>query len=302
MEWPDRKVGYADLMPWPEFGDPNLEQQLASLKRGHLTKLLEQSIWLGRKDALMRAIRRNGIDDAPKVRNHFTIADYQSANSMVLNSAKAMGFNTLKVKVGRDWTSELQWLLRTLRDYSFFVRLDFNAKGDFSTFERMITSVPVGLRTKLEFAEDPFKFDMESWTEASKILSLAIDLEYDKVPFSQNLAQVPFKYIVIKPARQDVNKALKIAEQYKLKVVVSSSMDHPIGVSHALRLAGEVKNKIGTRLTDCGCLTLRVYNDNEYSTKIITQGPFLTKVPGTGIGFDDILARQKWIPVLINAG
>ena len=300
IQWPDKKIGYADLMPWPEFGDEDLQTQLEGLKRGRVSTLLEQAIWLGRKDALLRSAGKNGLSEVPKVRNHLTITNIEAATSEILNNAKASGFNILKVKMGRDWTSELQWLTKTLREYPFLVRLDFNSQSDFSTLERMVTSLPPGLRQKLEYAEDPFEFDLESWKEASKILPLALDLEYDKVPWATIGHEVPFKTIVIKPARQDVDKALKMADAHQLKIVVSSSMDHPIGLLHAIRLAGEIRQKVGHRLLDCGCLTYKLFVDNEFTTQMIVQGPFLTKVPGTGVGFDNLLARLHWKPVFVR--
>jgi O-succinylbenzoate synthase len=302
MQWPDTKIGYADLFPWPELGDLPLSEQLLSLRKGHLTPLIEQAIWLGRKDAVLRAAQKNGLDEIPKVRNHFTIPDFEAVDNKILNDAKALGFNTLKVKVGRDWKAETKWLSGVLRDFSFGVRLDFNSQSDFSTFERMISSLAPGLKQKLEYAEDPFPFDHDSWTEANKILPLALDMEFDKVEWKYNNAEVPFKTIVIKPARQDVDKALKIADEYKLRIVVSSSMDHPVGVIHAVRLAGEIKSKVGSRLADCGCLTMRLYEDSPYTHQVIVQGPFLTKISGTGIGFDSLLAKQNWTALSIDAG
>jgi len=303
MRWPDHKIGYADLMPWPEFGDPKLEEHLEKLSKGHLTQLMEQSIWLGHLDAMARSKGIHILDGVPKMKNHYTITDISAISDSHLKSAKTGGFRTLKVKVGRDWTSEAKWLIPVMEQYPFKIRLDFNSTSDFSTFERMLTAIPAGLRRKIEYVEDPFRFDIETWTEAAKLAPLAVDFEYANVPWSDIGGELPFAYLVLKPARQDVDQVMRKIVRYGLKVSVSSSMDHTVGVVHALAIAGQLKSHIGSQLVESGCLTTRLYRGDPFSSRLMQQGPFLTKPEGTGIGFDDLFAALDWeeFPLLTRA-
>ncbi len=300
IEWPDKKVGYADLFPWPELGDLMLEDQLEGIKKGHLSTLAEQSIWLANRDLKLRAAQKNAVQNLQKIKNHFTIPDYTIITEKKLYELKTAGFSTLKIKVGRDWLSELEWITQVLTQNHFMIRLDFNSNGEFSTIERMMRSLPVGLKAKIEFIEDPFPFDLEAWTEVSKFAPLALDQEYSNVKKEEwdNLAEpLPFRFLVIKPARQDVMKAVKQAVDRNLKIVFTSSMDHALGVVHAACVASEYKATHPNLVMEAGCLTTHLYLPNEFSSRMICQGPYLTQVPGYGIGFDEVLGALSWEPL-----
>jgi O-succinylbenzoate synthase len=103
--------------------------------------------------------------------------------------------------------------------------------------------------------------------------------------------------MVIKPARTDIEKAVAKVNQHALKMVVTSSIDHPVGVAHALYVATELKKFNPNTLLDCGCLTLRVYKPNEFANTIQVTGPYLAGIKGTGIGFDDLLEKTPWVKV-----
>jgi len=297
MVWPDQKIGYADLFPWPELGDPNVDQHLEELKKRHIPKLLEQTIWLGRKDAILRSQGKNALSDATRIKNHFLITDFTQVNESLLNEAKSAGFTTMKVKVGRDWKAETEWLNKILRSYPFTCRLDFNSKGDLASLERMFSHLVPGLKQKIEFVEDPFPWDYDTWMDAAKIARLALDQEYVNINWRELTKELPFRVIVIKPARQDLEEVTRFALLKNLKMVITSSMDHPVGVVHAVRVAAELKKQHSTQVLECGCLTMKSYKPNQFSTQMIVQGPYLSQVKGTGIGFDQVLDDISWIPV-----
>lgn len=297
MQWPDQKVGYADFFPWPELGDMQVDAQLDELRRGHISTLLEQTIWLARKDALLRAEKKNALTESMKIKNHFLVNDFTQITDLNLNEIKSAGFSTIKVKVGRSWKDEIEWINQVLRKHSFTCRLDFNSKGDPATFERMMSVLAPGLKQRIEFVEDPFPWDFEAWSDASKIAPLALDQEYKNVNWREHLQNMPFKVIVIKPARQDVEEAVKYAVMRQLKMVITSSMDHPVGIAHAVRVAAELKKQYTTQVLECGCLSVKSYKLNDFSTKMIIQGPYLTQIMGEGIGFDQVFQSLNWTPV-----
>jgi O-succinylbenzoate synthase len=297
VQWPNGLVGYADIFPWPEHGDAPIDDQIIALARGKVSTLVEQSMWLAKKDAQMRKLLKNAFAGAAKVKNHYLISDYTKFTDANMTDLRSSGFTTVKVKVGRNVDEEAKFIVRILRQNPITVRLDFNAKVDFSQFERFMSHLGSAERAKIEFVEDPLPWDLESWTEAAKFAPLAMDMEYEKLDWEKLTGRPPFTVLVLKPARQDVEKALRWINRYALKIVVSSSMDHPVGVAHACAQAAELKKFYPNTLLDCGCLTLKSYRPNDFNNRFQTTGPFVKEIPGTGIGFNELLEGQLWVPV-----
>ncbi len=294
VQWPNGNVGYADLFPWPELGDETLDQQISMIANGQLTPLVEQAIWLAKKDAAFRKTKTNAFKSAAKIKNHYLINDYTKFTDAHLKDLRSAGFTTLKIKVGRDVDEEGKFASRLIRQNPITVRLDFNSQINFSQLERFFSHLSPSEKPKIEFVEDPFTWDMEAWTEAAKIAPLAIDYEYSKVGWESLKAKPPFSIVVLKPARQDIDKALERINKHALKMVVTSSLDHPVGVAHACLLAAELKKFYPNTLLDCGCLSLKAYRANEFSLQIQTSGPYLKEISGTGIGFDELLQKAYW--------
>ena len=86
-------------------------------------------------------------------------------------------------------------------------------------------------------------------------------------------------------------------QKYDLKVVVTSSLDHPVGVAHACNVASDLKKNYPNMVLDCGLLSLRAYKPSEFFGRILTTGPYFSGVNGTGVGFDDLLQRIEWTPI-----
>ncbi|MFN7728790.1 MAG: enolase C-terminal domain-like protein [Bdellovibrio sp.] len=294
IQWPDKKIGYADLFPWPELGDAELESELATIERGQFSHLVEQSILLARQDAVLRSSGKNAFQDLAKVNNHFLITDCSRLDELTIEDMKKSGFTTAKIKVGRNPEEEAKWIDRFLRTHQMTVRLDFNSKGTFKSFENFVRALSPAVQSRIEYVEDPFPYDPELWAAANQLRPLALDQEYDKVAWDNMKAPVPFKVVVIKPARQDVKKAVDHANKFGLNMVVTSSLDHPVGIAHSLLVAGELKKFYPDRLLDCGCLSLRSYEANDFSKSMIVQGSYLVEIPGLGIGFDNLFERMTW--------
>lgn len=297
VQWPSGNIGYSDVCPWPEFGDLVIEEQLSALAKGRLSPLLEQSIWLAKKDAALRKQGKNAFVGVAKVKNHYLVKDLSKFADSQMKEVRGAGFTTLKIKVGQSIDDEAKHVIRLLRQNPILVRLDFNAKTDFSQFERFLSHFGASEKPRIEFVEDPLPWDLEAWREASKFAPLAVDLEYHKIDWEKISTKPPFSTLVVKPARLDVDKALHWINKFALKMVVTSSLDHPIGNAHALSVATELKKFYPNTLLDCGCLTLRSYKPNEFTARVQTVGPYLKEISGTGIGFDDLLERIEWTPL-----
>jgi O-succinylbenzoate synthase len=296
-QWPNGNIGYADIFPWPELGDAPIDEQIAVLGRGQLSPLVEQSIWLAKKDAVLRKAGKNAFANIAKIKNHYLVNDFTKFTEANMKDLRSAGFSTLKIKVGRSVDEEGKFIAKIIRQNPITVRLDFNAKVGFAEFERLFSHLGVAEKPRIEFVEDPVPWNLEAWTEAAKLAPIALDQEYHKVEWEKLKTKPPFSTVVLKPARQDVDHALNWINKFALKMVVSSSMDHPIGVAHACSVAAELKKFYPNTLLDCGCLSLKVYRPNEFSSRIQLTGPYLKDIPGTGIGFDDLLEKVTWVPV-----
>ncbi|WP_374077538.1 enolase C-terminal domain-like protein [Bdellovibrio bacteriovorus] len=298
VEWSDGLTGYADLHPWPELGDLSLEDQLSDLRRGRMSGQIEQSIWLARRDAQLRRDKKNVFEGGEKIKSNYLLSDFKLLKPGFLDELKNEGFTTLKIKVGRNLKEEAD-ILTHVAAAGLKIRLDFNAIGSWQIFERFMGSLPLTVRPLIEYVEDPFPFDVHAWNEAKKLVKIAVDNQYDKVPWDK-LSAVPFDVIVIKPAKTDVDQAIARCQKWNLKASVTSYMDHPVGVAHAAGVAMELKKKYGEMILDAGLLTHRLYQMDPFSAELSTQGPYLLKVKGTGVGFDQLLGALPWYQVKMN--
>lgn len=295
--WPDKRVGYADIFPVKKFGDADIDTQLEALKQGKLSPLVEQSIWLAKRDATLRKNKQSAFAGMAKVKNHFLVTDIFSFTDSKMAEIRSSGFSTLKLKVGFDPEEEVKVISRWLKQHPIMLRLDFNSKLKFDEYQVYMLNLHQTERARIEFVEDPFPWHPDGWKEVAKFAPLAVDNEAEKIEWDLLKSPAPFKVMIIKPARTDIEKAMAKVNQYGLKMVVTSSMDHPVGVAHALHVAAEIKKFNPNTLIDCGCLTLRVYKPNEFATSIQVTGPYLAGIKGTGIGFDDLLEKTPWVKV-----
>jgi O-succinylbenzoate synthase len=177
-------------------------------------------------------------------------------------------------------------------------RLDFNQSINFELYRSFLEKLGRAFWPRIEFVEDPFPYDFERWQEANQWIPLAMDADFEKVKWAQVAmarSARPFEVLILKPARTDVNKFMKRADKHFLKVAVTSSLDHPVGNLHALWVACELKKFRPNQILDAGCLSHRVYRSNKFSNLIVTQGPYLGEIAGTGVGFNELLQSLPWV-------
>ena len=303
IQWPDGRIGYADLHPWPELGDQPLEEHLSLLREGKISTQVEQAIWFARRDAEMRKQKKNFFDAGLKVRNNFTVGDYASIKEGQLDQLKQEGFSILKVKIGRNLDAEMEFLGRAAHK-GFALRLDMNGIGSWQIFEKIMTGLDPKTFAFTEYVEDPFPYDEDGWIEANSLVKIALDNQYDKVVWDseklQNAKNKPFDVIVLKPAKQDVDTVIELCKERGLQTTVTSYMGHPVGMMHALAVAMEIKKAHGPMVLDPGCLTHRLYHMESFAAEIPFHGPFISKVQGHGIGFDSLLEMQSWYQIKLR--
>jgi O-succinylbenzoate synthase len=292
VEFDQGDTGYADLHPWEEFGHPSLETHLTSLTSEHPTHLASLALRHARTDAAARRAGLSLFEGLPEVRSHALFTNWTTAPRAAFEQCAGEGYTAVKLKIGRDPESEAR-ALNQLSDLPLRWRLDANASlttgGGASAF--IETLVP-DIRRNIESLEDPFPYDASAWSAFTKRTSvpLAIDWELPSSPPPWPGAQI----LVIKPSSQDAFPLALAAAHAGMELVVTHSMDHPLGQSVALWTAMRLRQRHGELLRDGGLQAVGLYAPNQFSEQIQTCGPQTIPPPGTGFGFDELLAKLPW--------
>jgi O-succinylbenzoate synthase len=211
-----------------------------------------------------------------------------------INQIKDQNFTSIMVDCGQDWDAELHSVKKLLKHSGLMVRLDFNAKADFSIFERFMTNIEPSTRARIEYVEDPMPFEPESWRDASRLVSLGVESQYSQIPWDSPEKIPPIRALVIRPSRIDANLAVQRALANKMKIVITSSLEHPVSIAHASYLASRLTAKDPTVLSDHDCLYQTFFAPHTFSGTLNSQGPFLSSLDGYGIGFDLKFMTLQW--------
>ncbi len=299
VEFDDNATGYADLHPWTEFGHPSFEDHLASLATDQPTQLAILALRHARTDA---AARRTGVslfDGLPEVRSHALFTDWTDAPRSAFKQCVAEGYVSAKLKVGRDPARESE-ALNALADLPLRWRIDANAA--FATggeqIKDWLSQLSPGIRARIEFLEDPCPYEAKAWAAVSECAKLPLAIDWELPPSSPPWrgAQI----LVIKPTSQDTFPLALAAAHAGMEIVVTHSMDHPLGQSVALWTAMRLRQRHGDIVRDGGLQAAGLYAHDAFSEQIETNGPLTTPPPGTGFGFDAILERVVWQPLKDN--
>jgi O-succinylbenzoate synthase len=293
VELDDASTGYADLHPWEQFGHNPLADHLASLRTDRPSLLAGLAIRHARTDAAARRAGLSLFDGLPEVRSHALFTDWTDAPSTAFEQCVAEGYRTTKLKIGRGPQGEAA-ALNALADLPLRWRLDANAS--FTTggepIEVFLAKLDPNIRANIEFLEDPTPYDTDAWSalaEREKI-PLALDWEPPHSPPPWPGAQI----LVIKPASQDAFPLALAAAHAGMEIVVTHSMDHPLGQAVALWAAMRLRQRHGDLVRDGGLQATGLYTPDEFSEQIQARGPQTLPPPGTGFGFDDLLSKLPW--------
>jgi O-succinylbenzoate synthase len=296
VEFEDETIGYADLHPWEEFGHAPLADHLVSLGTDQPTLLAKLALRHARTDAAARRAGLSLFDGLPEVRSHALFTDWTAAPRSAFEQCVAGDYTAVKLKIGRNRQREAE-ALNALADLPLRWRLDANAS--FTTggvsIDAFLTNLNPNVRQHIEFLEDALPYHPDAWPAFSRRekLPLALDWELSDSPPPWPGAQI----VVIKPASQDAFPLALAAAQAGLEIVVTHSMDHPLGQAVALWTAQRLCQRHGDLVRQGGLQAAGLYQPDEFSIQIKTNGPFTTPPPGTGFGFDDLLSRLPWQPL-----
>lgn len=270
----DFEAGYADLFPWQAFGDPFFEDIPQLIKKQQSFPLLERSLKMAEKDGKARELGESLLDGVQST-NHFLVTDLEHFLEDDLLEALENGFQRFKFKVCRNMRLERQklnqWLPHLTKGQ--MVRLDCNTFGS-NEFLEMIEP----FKDVIEYIEDPL---------AKHFWPVGWPWAFDHPGFEYRRVKTPWQ--VIKPAKQ------AFTEAEAPNIVFTSYLDHPVGQAHAAHEAslwGEQKH-------DYGLLSQHIYKETAFHGHLVSEGPELSFVSGTGIGFDDLWETLEWQEVVV---
>ncbi|MEM6915607.1 MAG: enolase C-terminal domain-like protein [Verrucomicrobiota bacterium] len=266
--------GIGCLHPWPELGDAPLLEQLQILAAGGETPLIEQALRCIEADGKAREAGES-LYENPIPQSHWLALPGDEPEVV-----KEEGYDSVKLKMGRDLVSELEMMERW-HDVGFGLRLDGNESLSLSTFLEFWETLG-SLREHVELVEDPVRWDPETWRILRETgVPVAFDREVESRWQSGSVA-------VIKPA---VTQWLPPADE---KILVTSYMDHAIGQCWAAVEAARLAKERPSCFLGAGLLTHRCFESDPFFERMKTEGPFLLPPGGTGLGFDDLLEDLEW--------
>lgn len=258
--------GVADLCPKPELGDATLDEEIKS--KGIL---FLRAMELALEDMLARKNQKSLLLNK-FVKNNFLCTNIDNFN---LNKADYLN-NTVKIKVDSDIMSLSHKLNHIHEDVK--VRLDFNSSLDERQYELFLSFLNEKAKAAIQYIEDPTVISSK-WLEWNKVIPLAFDFQDSE--YSSELA----RYKIIKPSRQRVSGDMNF-------IVLTSAMDHPVGVAHALRIAQSES------VNDSGFLTLDLFEDVGFNRYFDQRNNYLNfsalALNDYGIGMSEQLNKLEW--------
>lgn len=258
----DLSKGYADCHPWTELGDVPIEQQISQLREGRLTPLTARSLDFAMLDAYGRTQKKNLLADVTIPESHYLATTAQVPE----------GFSVIKCKNPKVCME----LLPKLQDHQK-IRMDFNFKLTLGQLIEFIGKVKPYVE-KFDYIEDPFTFNLDTWT--------AFSWQF-KIPFALDRAKENECYPtrVMKPAIDPP----KVHEE-GVRYIYTSYLDHPLGQVSALFAACKAgSQEVG------GFASHLIYKENEFSDQFKMDGARLVvSTEGYGFGFDDSLQNLNW--------
>jgi O-succinylbenzoic acid--CoA ligase len=267
IKYVDRQgnFGVSDLCPWPSLGDQTLQQEL--LTQG---KLFRRALELAKIDLQARKNKIKLISDVV-IKNHLLIQDYKTFDF------KNCVAEVVKIKGDRDYKS-LAEILNSLVLSNLQLRIDFNFCLSESQFRDFLKLLNLDILKKIETIEDPFPFELKSWTELNQTVCLSLDWSE-----LQSADAMSWPHTISKPVRKPQDSFL----------YMTSSMDHPVGVAHGLAQAQKWPDRIH------GFLTLSSYQPTEFHSAFQQSGTDLKYISdGFGIGFESLLQNLIWEPFI----
>lgn len=281
------KGGHGCIHPWPELGDPTLVHCLQDLKGPRRKSIVRRALRCAEFDRVGREFDHSLFEDLEVPDNHATITSKDSAD---IAAAVTAGFRTVKLKIGRNPVEDARSLCQLASDFpDLRWRLDANEQFHPAQAEEFIQSLDRALIHRIDFLEDPCPYSDSTWPRlfADHRIPLAVDRE--AAPITQ-ATQV----MVLKPGLDEPTLLGEAAAQHGQSIVVTSSMDHPVGQAFAAFEAGSLSLRLPGLVGLCGLQTHHLFETDSFTERLGAWSPQFHPPDGLGLGFDDLLDALPW--------
>jgi O-succinylbenzoate synthase len=279
--------GFGCIHPWPELGNPRLDQCLTDLAGARRWPLVRRALRCAEYDAAARSHEESLFEEMEVPRSHATVAKMDYAT---VGTALAAGFDIVKFKCGRDPAGEMKMLDGLTAEFpSLKWRLDFNEALEPAEVTAYLTGLSVATRRAVDFVEDPCPYADSTWSELRRQTGLRLAVDLEAAP-QRGAAQV----MVIKPALDEPFLLAEAALECQQQVVLTSFMDHPVGQAFAAWEAARLGLQFPGLPGVCGLQTHHLFEPSEFSEALGPWSPVFHPPAGTGLGFDDFLEALPW--------
>jgi O-succinylbenzoate synthase len=238
-------------------------------------------------DAAAREHEESLFEEMEVPPSHATLSAPDPAS---LEQAVAAGFTVVKLKCRGRAPAEAAFLGdMAARHPQLRWRLDFNESASAEEAALFLTNLSAAARGALDFVEDPCPYEESAWLELRRRTGACLAVDREASPRSSAA-----KVLVIKPA---VDEPLPLAEAALLhhqRVILTSSMDHPLGQAFAAWEAARLGLHFPGVPGICGLQTHHLFEPGPFAELLGPWQPAFTPPPGTGLGFDDLLDELVW--------
>lgn len=286
-----KTCGYADVFPHRIFGDDNIQEQLNLLRQGHPSQLVQVSLEKARRDLQARQ-RHESLYFEESVLSNVLLSNVSNITSEQLKIWSDNQVTHVKIKIGADLIQEAERL--NTYDWSrFYLRLDMNSLFQESDVLAFLNRLNASVRGRIEYIEDPCPWDLSVWRRLQMMIPLALD---QSVTLENCGHESAFSFLVLKPARMTLNHMEDILTRSRAKIVITSSMDHQVGILHAVAEKTFLARKYPDRVHSVGgFLTQALFEDFPLMSEVeFSTGGLRTPVGGFGIGLEDSLVNLVW--------
>ena len=264
--------GFGCLHPWPELGDPTLDECLVDLKGPRKSRLVQRALYCAEIDGSAREEGVSLFEGVVVPKSHFLMTEISEGK---LEVAVERGFSVVKVKAGRDVKNEMEEI-RCLgsRWPNIRWRIDFNELGNCEELRGIFARWENSELERIDFLEDPSPFNDGDWAKLP--VSVANDREMAR---DGGMSEV----LVVKPAVEEIPRTLS------QRIVVTSYLDHPIGQRFAAYEAGRAGIE-----EICGFQSHGVFAATPFSEELGELSPDFRGPVGKGLGFSGLLEGLQW--------
>lgn len=264
--------GYSDFLPWPQWGEQNLFQQIESCSLKKFSSRFLISAHNAYEDACFRSQKRNPFLGLTLPPSHFFIEDILSFQAEDIFE----NYKYVKVKLNNSLLEEQLKQIKkwSLKFSSVQWRLDTQGQN-----LKIPQEFLLAMENRIDFIEDSQNRNLNLWGAEDWIKNTR------------------FLTKVAKPSRDFVQHLTKgIACARWKRLIFTHSFDHPLGqVITAFRASQFYKNHPSFFET-CGlqCFSLQ---ENEYQIPF-SSTPFFKHPQGFGFGWEEELKREKWKKII----